>query len=65
MRAIFGVGTPRGLRGRLQAALEVFAAALRRLLAAEGRLLDTLDRLLRLTRGRQLVTSDRAFATGC
>lgn len=32
MRTIFGVGTPRELRGRLQAALEAFAAALRRLL---------------------------------
>lgn len=65
MRAIFGVGTPRGLRGRLQAALEAFATALRRLLAAECRLLDALDRLLRPTWGQPSVTSDRAFATGC
>lgn len=65
MRAIFGVGTPRGLRGRLQAALEACVAALWRLLAAECRLLDGLDRLLRPTRAWPSVTSERAFATGC
>jgi transposase len=65
MRAIFGVGTPRELRGRLQAALEAFAAALRRLVAAAHRLITELDRRF-LPAARPIrATSDRTFATDC
>src|SRR4030095_5015728 len=65
MRAILGVGTPRGLRGRLQLALEAYVAALERTVADSRRRLADLDRLIaRTVRIDPSVTAE-AFATGC
>jgi transposase len=65
MRTIFGVGTPRGLRGRLQAALEAFAAALRHLLAAAHNMITDLDGRFLSARRTTRAGSDWGFATAC
>ncbi len=65
MRAILGVGTPRGLRGRLQLALEALAAALGHLIDAIYRLLAGFSRLILRTMQYISAGPDRAFSTGC
>jgi transposase len=65
MRTIFGVGTPRELRGRLQLTLEALAAALGRLMDDAYRLLADISRLH--VRHQQSIPAGRdwAFSTGC
>ena len=65
MRTIFGVGTPRELRGQLQRALEALAATLGRLIDDIHRRLDHISRLL--APPRQSIPTGRnwAFSTGC
>jgi transposase len=65
MRAILGVGTPRGLRGRLQLALEAFTAALERILGDAYRRLADLDRLIAYTERPTTSVPSGAFSTGC
>lgn len=65
MRTIFGVGTPRGLRGRLQLALEAMVAALGRLIVDTYRLVADFNRLLVPTNQPIHAGPDRAFSTGC
>lgn len=65
MRAILGVGTPRGLRGRLQLALEALAAVLECLIDDTHRLLaDIGQRLVRLQPSIP-AGQDQAFSTAC
>lgn len=65
MRAILGVGTPRGLRGRLQLALDAFTAALARIVGDSYRLLDGLDGLTASNERSSRSAPNGAFATGC
>jgi transposase len=65
MRAILGVGTPRGLRGRLQLALEALTAALERILGDACRQLADLDRFSASTTRQPRSLPGGAFSTGC
>ena len=65
MRTIFGVGTPRGLRGRLQLTLEAMAAALARLIDDTYRLLAGISRMIARTRQSNPAAGNWAFSTGC
>src|SRR5262245_29967292 len=65
MRAILGVGTPRELRGRFQAALDALGAALRERIAGVYDLLTTTDPGAPANRPASAGSPDRAFATGC
>lgn len=65
MRAILGVGTPRGLRGHFQAVCGTIVAALRLLLVAI-RSRNAVDRIeLRLGSRPSASRSESAFATAC
>lgn len=65
MRAILGVGTPRGLRGRLQRALEALVAALECLIDDTDALRAELRRMIASPRQSTPTGWGRAFATGC
>ena len=65
MRTIFGVGTPRGLRERLQLELSALAEAVRRLIDDTGWLLDSLRRLSPDPQRPLQGVPKRAFSTGC
>lgn len=65
MRAILGVGTPRGLRGRLQRALEALVAALESLIDDTYALRAELSRMIASPRQSTPTDWGRAFATGC
>ena len=65
MRAVLGVGTPRELRGRLQAALEALATALRELLSAAYALLTDIDHAAFTIADGLARDRRRALATGC
>jgi transposase len=65
MRTILGVGTPRELRGRLQAAFDALGAALRELIAGAYDLLTAPDPRASVAQPCLAGTPDRAFATGC
>ena len=65
MRAVLGVGTPRELRGHLQAALEALATALRELLSAAYALLTDIDHAAFTIADGLARDRRRALATGC
>jgi hypothetical protein len=72
MRQLIGVGTPRGLQGRLSAVVAVFLALIRSLLplvTGHGRLVPYVSRLTRrpITRSAALHVGVRepVFTTGC
>lgn len=68
MRKLLGVGTPRGLQGRLAAVRELFCrwiALLIQLTLGEVRRLDRTTNILGSARAPQPSLRDTAFSTGC
>ena len=65
MRTIFGVGTPRELRGRLQLALEALLAVLGRLIGDTYRLIADISQLLVRANQPVPVCRSRALSTDC